>query len=138
MSKRLDNGIAFLTEISGERGDLTSTGPLDTADHIKPESCDISIPPDQHPVDHLLANAQSTRLPDPVKRCTLCIDDINTSEESLHEETRVDSPYKTMVTDCKNCLNMNVEVEEEKMGEEREKSRGRDGERLKHTLITVG
>ncbi|ROK67600.1 hypothetical protein DPX16_12502 [Anabarilius grahami] len=136
MSKRLDNGIAFLTEISGERGDLASTGPLDTADHSKPESCDISIRLDQHPADHLLANAQSTRLPDPVNRCTL--DNRNKSEESSHEETRVDSPYKTMVTDCKNCLNMNVEVEEEKEGEEREKSRGRDGERLKHTLVTVG
>ncbi|XP_051757483.1 death domain-containing protein 1 isoform X2 [Ctenopharyngodon idella] len=138
MSKRLDNGIAFLTEVSGERGDLTSTGPLDTADHIKPESYDISIPLDQHPADHLLANAQSISLPDPVKHCTVCLDDRNRSEESSHEETRVDSPYKSMVTDCKNCLNMNVEVEEEKEGEEREKSRGQDSERLKHTLVTVG
>lgn len=127
--------LLFLLK-SVERGDLTSNGPLDTADHSKPESCDISIWLGQHPADHLLANAQSTRLPDPVKCCTL--DDRNKSEESSHEETKVDSPYKTMVTDCKNCLNMNVKVEEEKEGEEREKSRGRDCERLKHTLVTVG
>lgn len=135
MSKRLDTGIAFLTEVSEERGDLTGTGPLDTADHIKPESCDISIPLDQHPEDHWLANVQSTRLSDSVKRCNVCMDDRNTSEESSREEIRVHSPYKTMVTDCKNSLNMNGEVKEQ---EEKEKSSGEGCERLKCTLVTVG
>ncbi|CAM4528291.1 unnamed protein product [Leuciscus chuanchicus] len=138
MSKRLDTGIAFLTEVSEERGDPTSTGPLDTADHIKPESCDISFPLDQHPEDHWLANVQSTRLSDPVKSCNVCMDDRNTSEESSREEIRVHSPYKTMVTDCKNSLNMNGEVEEEKEQEEKKKSRGEGCERWKRTLITVG
>lgn len=138
MSKRLDTGIAFLTEVSEERGDLTSTGPLDTADHIKPESRDIRIPLDQHPEDHWLANVQSTRLSDPVKRCNMCMDDRNTSEESSREKIRVHSPCKTMVTDCKNSLNMNGKVEEEKEQEEKGKSSGECCVRLKRTLVTVG
>ncbi|KAK7176039.1 hypothetical protein R3I93_000336 [Phoxinus phoxinus] len=136
MSKRLDTGIAFLTEVSEERGYLTGTGPLDTTDRIQPESRDISISLDQQ--DHWLANVQSTRLSDPVKRCNGCMDDKNTSEESSREEIRVHSPYKTMVTDCKKCINMNGEVEEEKKQEEKEKSSGQGGERLKRTLVTVG
>jgi len=137
MSKRLDT-IAFLTEVSEERCDLTSTGPLDTADHIKPESCDISIPPDQHPEDHWLANVQSTRLSDPVKRCDVCMDDRNTSEESSREEIGVHSPFKTMVNDCKYSINVSGKVEEEKEQEEKEKSSGEGCERLKRSLVTVG
>ncbi|KAF4110805.1 hypothetical protein G5714_007836 [Onychostoma macrolepis] len=128
MSRRLDTGIAFLTEVSGERSDLTSTGSLDTGDHIKQESCDISIPLDQH-----LEHAQSTGRPNgPVKHCTLYMDDRNTREE----EARVDSLYTTLVTDSKEYLNVNNEVEEEKKGEEIQKSRGEEGQRLK--LVTVG
>ncbi|KAK2914146.1 hypothetical protein Q8A67_002545 [Cirrhinus molitorella] len=137
MSRRLDTGIAFLTEVSGERGHLTSTGSLDTADHIKPESCDISIPLDQNLAEHHLENVQSKRLPNgPVKHCTLHKDDRNLREESSHEETRLDSLYKTMVTDSKECLNVNNEVKEEEEGEERQKSTEEEDERLK--LVTVG
>ncbi len=117
MSRRLDTGIAFLTKVGGERGDLTSTGSLDTGDHIKQESCDTSIPLDQH-----LENVQSTGLLNgPVKHCTVYMDDRNTRKECSHEEARVDSLYTTLVTDSKVCLNVNNdEVEEEKKGEAEE------------------
>ncbi|XP_073683961.1 LOW QUALITY PROTEIN: death domain-containing protein 1 [Garra rufa] len=134
MTRRLDTGIAFLTEVSKERDDLTSTGSMDTADHIKPESCDISIPLDHHP-----ENAQTTRLLNgPVKNCNVHMDDRNMKEESSHKETKLDSIYKTTVTDSKECLNMKNEVEEEKDIEERQKSPGEENERLKCTLVTVG
>ncbi len=111
MSKRLVNtGVYFLNEVSGEKGDLTSTGSLDTADHIEQELCDISSPLDQN-----LENVQSTGLPNgPVKLCTVYMDDRNTREECSHEEARADSLYTTLGTVSNECLNVNNEVGEEK------------------------
>ncbi len=110
MSRRLDTGVEFLNEVSGEKGDLTSTGSLDTADHIQQESCDISSPLDQN-----LENVQSTGLPNgPVKHCTVYMDDRNTREECSHEEARADSLYTALGTVSNQCLNVNNEVEEEK------------------------
>ncbi|XP_050971191.1 death domain-containing protein 1 isoform X2 [Labeo rohita] len=139
MSRRLNTGIAFLTEVSGERGDLTSSGSLDTADHIKPESCDISIPLDQHLADHHLENVQSTGLPNgPVKRHTVHMDDRHMKEGGSLEETRADSLYKTMVIDSKECLDVNNKVGGEKKEKEKQESTGEDDKRLKYTLVTVG
>ncbi|XP_043100576.1 death domain-containing protein 1 [Puntigrus tetrazona] len=126
MTRRLDAGIAFLAEVSGEKDEPASTGSLDTADRIKPKSCDISIATDQHLADDHLESVRSTGLPE--ERCTLR--HRNTGEE----ETGLDSLYITSVTDSKERVNANNEVKEEKEGEDRQTSREEGGERL----YTVG
>ncbi|XP_051566572.1 death domain-containing protein 1 isoform X1 [Myxocyprinus asiaticus] len=162
MSSRLDTGIAFVNEVMGgslptqnrvERNgqlDPISIGPLDTTDQIKTGVCDISAPRCQSTDQHLhLAKVHSSDFPtgptsDPMKHCTVCMDDRQTSEEtrdvrlhSVHqEETEEDSLYEAIVSDCKECLSLNSD-EKELKGEGKEKSRD-ESEKLKHGLVTVG
>ncbi|XP_068078822.1 death domain-containing protein 1 isoform X1 [Danio rerio] len=136
MSRRLDAGIAFLSEVSEETDDPTTSGPLKTAKNMKTESSSTTKPLEQFHEEHSLANIQSIRLTDdptdPVKGCTVVKDDRNRRDEISH--TRTESADENIVE----SLNVNDEVDEEKEGEEREKSKGEEGEKLKQTLVTVG
>ncbi|XP_056316770.1 death domain-containing protein 1 [Danio aesculapii] len=136
MSRRLDAGIAFLSEVSEETDDPTSFGRLNTANNMKTESSNTNKPLEQLHENHSLANVQSIRLTDDptdaVKTCTVVEDDRNRRDEI--SQTRTDSADENIVE----SLNMNDKVDEKKEGEEREKSKGEEGERLKQTLVTVG